>query len=181
VPFESPVWVYPKENTLCAIFIFRVHSAPSSFFTCPCCAGRLCNWTTENYGKLRGERRGAVLAWLRRSGAAAGQPDMADNINYVVTAVIRGCQDKNVETTEVMAAFVARARVLEAPELYHPNASLKEDDVNELVKVRRGRSAAPILLHALQPAVASPRARARRSPRGVQATDPHLCCCVCVC
>ena len=120
------------------------------------------------------------MAAPERSGAAAGQPDMADNINYVVTAVIRGCQDKNVETTEVRAAFVARARVLEAPELYHPNASLKEDDVNELVKVRRGRSAAPFLLHALQPAVASPRARARRSPRGVQAADPH-CVVVCAC
>ena len=58
-----------------------------------------------------------------------------DNINYVVTAVIRGCQEKNVQTTEVMAAFVARARVLEAPELYHPNASMKDEDVAELVKV----------------------------------------------
>ena len=58
-----------------------------------------------------------------------------DNINYVVSAVIRGCQEKNVQTTEVMAAFVARARVLEAPELYHPNASMKDEDVAELVKV----------------------------------------------
>lgn len=60
---------------------------------------------------------------------------MADNINYVTTAVIRGCQEKNVETTETMAAFVARARVLEAPELFHANASMTEGDVNELVKV----------------------------------------------
>jgi len=58
---------------------------------------------------------------------------MADNINYVTTAVIRGCQEKNVATTETMAAFVARARVLEAPEIFHANASMTEGDVNELV------------------------------------------------
>ena len=67
-----------------------------------------------------------------------------DNINYVVSAVIRGCQEKNVDTTEVMAAFVARARVLEAPELYHPNASMKDEDVSDLVNVSLHRGPAPL-------------------------------------
>ena len=58
---------------------------------------------------------------------------MADNINFVTTAVIRGCQEKNVETTEVLAAFVARARVLEAPELFQPDKKLNEEDVNGLI------------------------------------------------
>eukprot|EP01043_Picozoa_sp_COSAG02_P077083 COSAG02_NODE_16702_length_1062_cov_3.147287_1_plen_102_part_00 len=68
-----------------------------------------------------------------------------DNINYVVSAVIRGCQEKNVATTEVMAAFVARARVLEAPELYHPNASMKDEDVSDLVNVRLRRASTPLI------------------------------------
>ena len=97
-----------------------------------------------------------------------------DNINYVVSAVIRGCQEKNVATTEVMAAFVARARVLEAPELYHPNASMKDEDVADLVKVSLRRAPAP-LVHALCTAVC------QRVPKQILVANLLLTHLLCIC
>eukprot|EP01047_Picozoa_sp_COSAG01_P001685 COSAG01_NODE_39_length_33243_cov_28.298558_31_plen_434_part_00 len=57
-----------------------------------------------------------------------------DNINHVTASVIRGCAGKNVVVTETLAAFVARARVLEAPEIYHLDKKLTDADVGELIQ-----------------------------------------------
>ena len=59
-----------------------------------------------------------------------------DNINHVTAAVIRRCAEKKVSVTETLAAFVARARVLEAPQLYHMDKKLTDEDISELIQVR---------------------------------------------
>ena len=63
-----------------------------------------------------------------------------DNINYVTMTIIRQCAEKNVHVTETLAAFVARARVLEAPQIYHMDKQLAEEDVGELIQVGRIRA-----------------------------------------
>ena len=57
-----------------------------------------------------------------------------DNINFVTSQIIRGCQSRSVTVNETLAAFMARARVVESPELYHMDKNLTDDDISELIK-----------------------------------------------
>ena len=57
-----------------------------------------------------------------------------DNINFVTSSIIKDCQSKNVAVSETLAAFMARARVLEDQKLYHMNKTLSDEDVTALIE-----------------------------------------------
>ena len=57
-----------------------------------------------------------------------------DNINFVTSSIIKDCQSKNVAVSETLAAFMARARVLEDQKLYHMTKTLSDEDVTALIE-----------------------------------------------
>eukprot|EP01052_Picozoa_sp_SAG31_P024740 SAG31_NODE_2125_length_6396_cov_10.043036_3_plen_624_part_00 len=57
-----------------------------------------------------------------------------DNINFVTSSIVKECHGKSVEVSETLAAFMARARVLEDQKLYHMDKTLSDEDVTALIE-----------------------------------------------
>eukprot|EP00736_Rhodelphis_marinus_P007545 Rmarinus@m.16694 len=60
---------------------------------------------------------------------------MADNINIIVKDIVRRCVEKNVECSPTLAAFMARAVVLEYEDQFHMDEELSEEDVEKLIGI----------------------------------------------
>ena len=58
-----------------------------------------------------------------------------EGIQRVVTDMVRACRDKNVEVSETLAAFMARAVILDRPERFTPDKPLNPEDVTALIDI----------------------------------------------
>ena len=58
-----------------------------------------------------------------------------EGIQRVVTDMVRACREQNLEVSETLAAFMARAVILDRPERFTPDKPLDEEDVKALIDI----------------------------------------------
>lgn len=71
-----------------------------------------------------------------------------EGIQRVVSDMVRACREKKIEVSETLAAFMARAVILDRPERFTPDKPLNEEDIKALIEIcveRLGQTDSPDL------------------------------------
>jgi len=58
-----------------------------------------------------------------------------EGIQRVVSDIVQECRVKNVECSETLAAFMARAVILDRPERFTPDKPLNDGDIKALIDI----------------------------------------------
>ncbi len=71
-----------------------------------------------------------------------------EGIQRVVSDLVRTCREKKIDVSETLAAFMARAVILDRPEQFTPDKPLNAEDIEALIEIcveRLGQADSPDL------------------------------------